>query len=161
MTMPSVKHDIAVKTTAALLNIFFLYIDCVQPAFADVSFEPCGPYLTSARPVGPSRYCRPEKRPKMEFLPALNSKWFMSSRSPPPSGASVAPLRLRHRVRRRANTSRCGPRRQRRRGLFFAAPVHHVRQRGLNRQPSPRWPFRVLTGRGAPSRCPTDRAPTR
>jgi hypothetical protein len=33
ITMPSVKHDIAVKTTAALLNIFFLYIDSVQPAF--------------------------------------------------------------------------------------------------------------------------------
>src|ERR1035438_3474304 len=27
MTMPSVKHDIVVKTTTALLNIFFLYID--------------------------------------------------------------------------------------------------------------------------------------
>jgi hypothetical protein len=45
MTMPSVKHDIAVKTTAALLNIFFLYIDSVQPAFADVLFEPCGSLL--------------------------------------------------------------------------------------------------------------------
>jgi hypothetical protein len=42
MIMPSVKHDIAVKTTATLLNIFFLYIDSVQSAFADVLFEPCG-----------------------------------------------------------------------------------------------------------------------
>jgi hypothetical protein len=42
MTMPSIKHDIAVKITAALLNIFVLYIDSVQPAFADVLFEPCG-----------------------------------------------------------------------------------------------------------------------
>jgi hypothetical protein len=42
MTMPSVIHDNAVKTTAALLNIFFLYIDSVQPASADVLFEPCG-----------------------------------------------------------------------------------------------------------------------
>jgi hypothetical protein len=41
MTMPSVKHDIAVKTTAALLNIFLLYTDSVQPAFADVLFESC------------------------------------------------------------------------------------------------------------------------
>ncbi len=45
MTMPSVKHDIAVKTTAALLNIFFLYIDSVQPASADVLYEPCGSLL--------------------------------------------------------------------------------------------------------------------
>src|ERR1700683_780233 len=45
MTMPSVKHDIAVKTTTALLNIFFLYIDSVQPAFADVLCEPCGSLL--------------------------------------------------------------------------------------------------------------------
>jgi hypothetical protein len=45
MTMPSVKHDIAVQTTTALLNIFFLYIDSVQPAFADVLCEPCGSVL--------------------------------------------------------------------------------------------------------------------
>src|SRR5579863_6898739 len=45
ITMPSVKHDIAVKTTATLLNIFFLYIDSVQPACADVLCEPCGSLL--------------------------------------------------------------------------------------------------------------------
>src|SRR5665213_3381705 len=45
LTMPSVIHDIAVKTTAALLNIFFLYIDSVQPTSADVLFEPCGSLL--------------------------------------------------------------------------------------------------------------------
>jgi hypothetical protein len=45
MTMPSVIHDNAVKTTAALLNIFFLYIYSVQPAFADVLCEPCGSVL--------------------------------------------------------------------------------------------------------------------
>jgi hypothetical protein len=45
MTMPSVKHDNAVKTTAALFIIFFLYIDSVQPAFADVLYEPCGSLL--------------------------------------------------------------------------------------------------------------------
>jgi hypothetical protein len=51
MTMPSVKHDIAVMTTAALLSIFFLYIDSVQPAFADILYEPCG-FLLEKREAG-------------------------------------------------------------------------------------------------------------
>jgi hypothetical protein len=39
-TIPSVTHAIAVKRTPNFLYMIFLYIDSVQPAFADVYFEP-------------------------------------------------------------------------------------------------------------------------
>jgi hypothetical protein len=43
-TMPIDKHDKAVNTTPSFLNIFILYIDSVQPAFADIFSNRVGPY---------------------------------------------------------------------------------------------------------------------
>ena len=42
-TMPIVRHDRAVSTTPSFLNIVVLYIDSVQPAFADVLLNGQGP----------------------------------------------------------------------------------------------------------------------
>jgi hypothetical protein len=38
--MPSATQAVAVKAIPSFLNMIFLYIDNVQPAFADVSDEP-------------------------------------------------------------------------------------------------------------------------
>jgi hypothetical protein len=43
-TIPIVRHDRAVSTTPIFLYIFFLYIDSVQPAFADFFVNRAGPY---------------------------------------------------------------------------------------------------------------------
>jgi hypothetical protein len=40
VTMPSATQAVAVKAIPSFLNMIFLYIDNVQPAFADVSDEP-------------------------------------------------------------------------------------------------------------------------
>jgi hypothetical protein len=42
-TMPIVRHDKAVSTTPIFLYIFFLYIDSVQPALADLFLNRVGP----------------------------------------------------------------------------------------------------------------------
>jgi hypothetical protein len=42
-TMPMVRHDKAVSTTPIFLYIFFLYIDSVQPALADLFLNRVGP----------------------------------------------------------------------------------------------------------------------